>query len=181
MLSAKLGTDDAGAALLAATTVERASAEEGQKNHTDDRRINWLSLIFWLFLALSVVLFYARQASESKSVQGMRDSALNLGRDVDTVREAVFTLPPKSFLMGFSREIANIHTKLLSGTPRQTVLNKDELADFVCTLLITVAVLAQGYDEGRPARYAANVRWSRMPRRATKASSSFSFHSAFLG
>jgi len=119
--------------------------------------INWPAFLSWLFLVLWLVLFYTRQAAESKSVQGLRKSALDLKQAVDEVRVGVFTLPPESFLGGFSRQIANIHTKLLSGAPRQTVLNNEKLADVICTLLIMVAGLAQGYDDDRPAQYAANV------------------------
>src|ERR1022692_220826 len=101
--------------------------------------INWPAFLSWLFLVLWLVLFYTRQAAESKSVQGLRDSASKLEASVNEVRDGVFTLPPRSFLEGFSREVANIHTSLLSGILRRTDLKKNELADVVRTLLTTVA------------------------------------------
>lgn len=76
---------------------------------------------------------------------------------IDKVLGAVETLPHATFRAAWMQQAFHIATLTTSSAVRRNDLETDELARIIRVILNSTAVMAQSYDVGTAARYAANV------------------------
>ena len=78
-------------------------------------------------------------------------------RSIDRVLGAVETLPHATFRAAWMQQSFNMAKLATSATMRRNDIKLDELVDAIRAILASAASLAESYDVGSGARYAANV------------------------
>lgn len=99
----------------------------------------------------------ARMEGLDKTAGTLDGKLADASKGIDKILNAVETLPHASFRQAWMEQAFVMGRLATSSAIRVQDIEIEELADFIRTMLTAIASLAESYDIGSDARYAANV------------------------